>query len=315
MRKFIALFQKIQHQNNTNDLFIGKVDKNKPKRPYLYRGNFPYAPKSMILGGVGLIAAMGEFVRQEEISLLAREVLEALKLSNLYLIKYGNATPFSINHHIIDLAKNSRLKTVIDGLYYAKLYSEDFRSYNNVEYQKFDLMTNRFLQLFSKPAFKDFLSFRAEYPKETEILFNTYFSKMEKINQDIIQSAKSYGKWLNTVAYWAAKNSLPENAGKEDIRQAKAKALIEFESTAFSAKTGTGLISQTVTKAGRLSYSEAPKDAEMFFDAVTSGDLELDTAKNLIIAYSRIRSVESQKMEDSAEENQQEENNTEFNDI
>lgn len=297
--KFIKLFNKMTLEKNTDALKIGNVNKEGksyvPKRPYLYKGNYPNAPKSPILSGVGLIAAIGEFAKEEETSELAKSVLDSLKDATLYIIKYGDAQPFSVNHHVIELAKESKLKELIDGLYYSKLYNQDRRSYNNTEYQKFDLMTSRFLQLFNKAAFSDFMSFRAEYPEKTEILFNIYFNKMETIDKKIIESAKTYGNWLNRVAYITAKNELGENAKPEQIREAKAKALIELESAAFSAKDGTSLIAQTVTRAGRLSFSEAPNDAELFFEKTTSGELTLEQSKNLIIAFSRLMHTSSKK--------------------
>ncbi len=302
MISFVRLFKKMTIMENTKELYFGKVEekdkKYYPKRPSIYHGNFPNAPKSSILGGIGLIAAIGEFAKLEETSELAKSVLESLKNSTLYIIKYGDAQPFSVHHYIIDLAKDSVLKTIIDGLYYSKLYNQDRRTYNNTEYQKFDLMTSRFLQLFNRPAFKDFLSFRAEYPEKTEILFNIFFKKMEKIKPEIIESAKAYGRWLNRVAYIAAKNEIGDGATPEKIREAKAKALIELESAAFSAKDGTALIAQTVTRAGRLSYSEAPKEAELFFEKTASEELSLEQSKNLIIAFSRLKNLPEKEVKE-----------------
>ena len=180
--------------------------------------------------------------------------MESLKGTEIYTIKYGSADVFTYNHHVIDLAKESKLRAIIDSLYYSKLYNQDRRKSSNSEYQKFDLFTSRFLQLFNKAAFRDFLSFRAEYPYNIEILFTTYFTKMEKINLKIVQSAKILGKWLNNVAYIAAKNEVSEESPTywEEINKTKAKVLVELESSIFSAKTGDALLAQAITRAGRL---------------------------------------------------------------
>lgn len=314
MMDFIKLFRKMTSQKNINDIYIGNVSKTetgkgemksvkyKPNRPFIYRGNFPNAPKSTLLGNIGIISAIGELTKDEQTSALAKSVLEDLKGTTIYQIQVGDATPYSINHHVIDLAKSGRLRAIIDSMFYTKLYSQDRRSYSNTEYQKFDLMTSRFLQLFNEPAFKDFLAFRAEYPETTEILFNTYFRKVDMIEPEIIKSAREYGKWLNQVAYFAAKNEIGDKGG-EQLREVKAKALIEIESSAFSAKDGASLIAQTNTRAGRLTGSDAPEAAGLFLEKAASGELTLDKAKNLIIAFSRLRNVPTKSPEnDNAEQ-------------
>ena len=178
---FIKLFKRLRLQKIA-DLMIGKVDtikgqkeSFKPKRPKLFCGNFPNAPQSSALGASALLGAIGEMVKEKDVSDLAKRVLESFKGINFYTFKYGDAQVFQFNHHIIDLAESSCLRSVIDSLYYVTLYNQGIRRADNVEYQKFDLFCSRFLQLFNKPAFKDFLSFRAEYPKELETLLKTYF--------------------------------------------------------------------------------------------------------------------------------------------
>jgi len=216
--------------------------------------------------------------------------LESLKDTEMYLIKYGNAKVFKYNHYVVDLAKDGKLKTIVDSVYYSKLYNQDRRSSTNTEYQKFDLFTSRFLQLFNHSAFKDFLAFRAEYPNEVTILFNTYFTKMEKIDTNIVTSARILGKWLNQVAYFAAKNEIKEGEPNywENLRKMKAKVLVELESSTFSAKSGNALIAQAITRAGRLSGMDAPEGSTLFMEKTASGELPLDAAKNLLIAFSRL---------------------------
>lgn len=299
---FISFYKRMLISQSASDLMIGNVvseesgkgDNKKttysPKRPLIFKGNFPNPPRSSALGAVALLGAIGEFAKEAEYSDQAKRVLESLKNTEMYMVKYGGATVFTYNHHVVDLAKESKLRTIIDSLYYSKLYNQDRRSSTNSEYQKFDLFTSRFLQLFNHAAFKDFLSFRAEYPHEVTTLFNTYFTKMEKIDLEIVQSARILGKWLNKVAYFAAKNEVKQGSPNywEELRKTKAKVLVELESSTFSSKSGNALIAQAITRAGRLSGMDAPEGAALFMEKTATEELPLDAAKNLLIAFSRL---------------------------
>lgn len=297
---FIELYKRIRRSKESDQMYgaviattSGKGENLKTtyeaKRPTIFKGNFPNPPHSSALGGIALLGAIGEFAKEAESSMLGREVLESLKNTTIYMIKYGDATTFSYNNHIIDLAKEGKLKDIVDSLYYSKLYNQTKRS--GAEYQKFDLFTSRFLQLFNHPAFKDFLAFRAEYPDNFELILNTYFIKMEKIDSKIVSSARALGKWLNTVAYYAAKKEVKAGTPnyREELRNVKAKVLIELESSTFSAKKGDALIAQVITRAGRLSGFDAPDTASLFMETAASGELPLDNAKNLLIAFSRLQ--------------------------
>lgn len=302
LKDFIAFFKMMKSTLTGSDLMIGNVvpketgkGENKkitysPKRPLIFRGNFPNPPRSSALGSIALLGAIGEFAKREDVSEQAKRVLDSLKDTEIYLIKYGDAKVFTYNHYVIELAKEGKLKTIVDSLYYSKLYNQDRRSSTNTEYQKFDLFTSRFLQLFNHAAFKDFLAFRAEYPNEVTILFNTYFTKMEKIDSEIVKSARILGKWLNWVAFLAANSEIKEGTSNywEELRKMKAKVLVELESSTFSAKTGNALIAHAITRAGRLSGMDAPEGAALFMEKTASGELPLDDAKNLLIAFSRL---------------------------
>ncbi len=298
---FIYFFRRM-YITKEKDFFIGRVHSKttgrgktqkisyKLERPTIYRGNFPNSPRSTMLGSVALLGAMGEFTKLADYSDQAQRVLNSLKGVAFYQIKSGGARTFSYNHHIIDLASQGKLKTIIDSLYFSKLYNQESRISKDNEYQKFDLFTSRFLQLFNHAAFKDFLAFRAEYPHEITTLLNTYFTKMEKIDLEIVQSARILGKWLNKVAYFAAKNEVKQDTANywEELRKTKAKVLIELESSTFSSKSGDTLIAQAITRAGRLSGMDAPEGAALYMEKTASGELPLDAAKNLLIAFSRL---------------------------
>lgn len=307
MIEFISVFKRMRIRQLDDNLLYGNVgvEKDKqgkiisyfPKRPQIFNGNFPNPPKSSALGSVALLGAIGEFAKQSEVSEKALSVLESLKEATLYMIKYGGATTFTYNHFVVDLAKEAKLRSIVDSLYYSKLYNQDRRTNTNTEYQKFDLFASRFLQLFTPSSFKDFMSFRAEYLEEVKTLFNTYFIKMENIKPEIVASARQLGKWLNLVAYFAAKSEVKEGTANywEEIRKVKSKVLVELESSTFAAKMGDALVAQVVTRAGRLSGMDAPESASLYMEKTMSGELPLDSAKNLLIAFSRLKNKTQSK--------------------
>lgn len=319
LRDFIRLFKRIRIQKLDSSLMVGRVNcvkgktlKYIPKRPNIFNGNFPNAPHCSALGSVALLGSIGEMTKEKDVSELAKKVLESLKDCNFYAIKYGDASVFSFNHSIIRLAERGKLRRIVDSLYYVVLYKEGRRTTNNAfEYQKFDLFASRFLQMFNRPTFKDFLAFRAEYPYDIELLLNTYFCDMEKIDKEIVTSAKELGKWLNYVAYRSAKKEVGTSSKLDDLIKAKAKVLVELESSVFSTKSGDALIAYTITRAGRLSGFDAPAEASLFMEKAASGELPLEQAKNLIIAFSRLKSKKEEADEAYSNDNQSIENESE----
>lgn len=293
MVDFIYVFERMNEQELSGDLMYGKVkrvEKKKnisfePKRPQICRGNFPNAPMSSALGSIALLGAIGEFAKKTNSS-LAMKVLDQLKDVPIYLIKYGNASIFSYHHYIVDLAKAGCLRTIVDSMYHIWIYKEGKRERGNLEYQKLDLFASRFLQSFTRPAFRDFMSIRAEYPSDLFVLLKTYFEKMEKIDSCVVASAKSLGQWLNLLAYKVSK--VEGTYSKDELNALKSKVLIEFESAIFSAKSGDALIAQVMVRAGRLFNSDAPADAVRYMEETASGNLPLDKAKNLLVAFMRL---------------------------
>ena len=71
--------------------------------------------------------------------------------------------------------------------------------------------------------------------------------------------------------------------------------MVELESTAFAAKNGPALISQVVTRAGRLTGMDAPPEAIDFMEATSGGGLRLDDDKNLLVDFSRVRHKKENK--------------------
>ena len=318
---FIKLFKKLFIANSRSDVMTGVVQKQQkkqgkvaytPERPNIFKGNFPNPPRSSALCSIALLGTIGEMIKDSETSPLAKQVIKSLKNANIYMVKYGDASVFTYNHYIIRLASEGSLRQIVDSIYWCTLYNygdrekdepgetEKEKNEKETAYETFDLFAGRFLQLFNRPAFKDFLAFRATYPSALRLLLTTYFEDMEKIDGKVVNSAKEFGRWLNTVAYRAAKKALADEgkSGDEERRKVKAKFLVELESAALAAKTGDALIAQTITRAGRLSNSDAPFAASLFMEQAMSGELEVGKARNLLIAFLRLR----QNKEESAEQ-------------
>lgn len=304
MIDFINLFEKMKNQS-TEKLMVGRIygEDNKPQRPKLFDGNFPNAPSSNSLGAVALLGAIGSWGKTAEDIEWSKNVLSSLENVSIYLIGTKTFQTFKYNHFVIELAKEARLNSIIDSAYYVVLYNQGKRtSKNRNEYNKFDMFLSRFLQLFSIASFKDFLSFRAEYPHQFELLLNKYFINMEKITPEVVKSARELGKWLNYAAYRVADRNIEGNTQDRynKIREQKAKALIEIESSIFSARSGDALIFQAITRAGRASGLDAPAEAELFMTETSTGSIPLESAKHLLIAFSRVRN-KYEKIEKSDE--------------
>jgi hypothetical protein len=302
---FIELFDEMINSHITSKLFEVDIKEDKKyKRPLICYGNYPYAPRNSAFGAVGLLGAIGKWAEEANKTEWAKNVLEKIVKHPMYLISYNKIKQVQFNHHIVQLALHGNLYEYIAGLNNSKLHSEERKSWDNPNYKLFFMMASRFLQLFSKSTFKDFLAFRAEYYLRILPLIKEYF-RMERIEEKIVNSAKELGAWLNYAAYIAARKESNEKEegtfDKEKLRRIKAKALIELESSALSAREPSSLLSQVITRAGRLSGTDAPVEAEEFMKATATGKIDLDTAKDLIIAFLRLStfSKEENKIENN----------------
>ena len=303
-------------RSQTRDLMIGKIvtkdDKKTYMRPNISNGNFPYAPRRPELASAALLGAIGRFAKESNYpNAETKEILEKLKERPLYIVSYGKAQSVSYSHYIVELAMNNRLSSIIDALSGFNAYTSDSKNQKNIQIKRdnFFLFASRFLQLFDKQSFREFISVRGEYPKELRILLITFFRSVMKIDQKVIYSASALGRWLNQVAYFASAN---EKKGKsyQEISDGKAKIIVELESSAFSAKNPSALVTQVITRAGRISGQDAPNEAKLFVQKVIAGELgetekeSLENAKNMIVVFSRIRGSKEETIieEDSANE-------------
>lgn len=276
-----------------------KKEKSLYKRPPIFDGNYPFAPRNSAFGTVGLLAAIGRWAVRAKDENRAENVLNSLIGKPLYVISYDKIFQVQFSHHVINLAIKDKLSTLIDKLafetqIYAEIESKKSR-WDSTNYKLFDLMTNRFLQLFDKPTFQDFLAFRAEYALEVNTLFEEYFMKENKIDREIVLSAKAYGQWLNLTAYLVAKDETKDKSYQDLIKQ-KAKVLVGFESAVMSGETPQDMLHRISTQAGRLLQSDAPAEATKFMDATMSGEIDAKTAQQMLIAYMRLR-TEKEKTE------------------
>ena len=298
-------------RTQTSNLMIGRYQAEQKLNPYsrpkLSNGNFPHAPWKPELASAALLGAIGAFAKEAEYPYSnIEDVLEKLKGAPMYIVSYGKARVVSYNHYVVGLAKDNKLNVIINALHGVRsmLYvPSDSQAVRDRKFDIFVLFASRFLQLFDQRAFKDLLSIRTEYPKELTKLFITFYRRAMKINESLVKAAVVLGRWLNRIAFFAACEELEiDSKNKELVRtksgevsKRKAKIIVELESAAFSAKTATALVSQVITRAGRISGQDAPPEALPFIEAVMSGSLgetekeSLDNAKNMVVAFSRIR--------------------------
>ena len=293
------------------------VVKSEFRRPKIFDGNYPYAPRNTVFGAVGLLAAIGRWgVRANNIS-WAREVLESIAGTYeknghpLYVISYEGIAQVQFTHHIVGLSASGELSEMIDSFARdTRLYADIAGDFPNhyasdlkTSYELFILTVNRFLQLFTQPAFQDFLAMRAEYSSKIEPLFKEYFMEERKINREIVESARVLGQWLNRTAYVVADSEIDQNANDraKKVRQSKAKILVEFESAAMSATSPQDMLYRISTRAGRLLQRDMPAEATRFLDETMIGDLvKPKDALHLLIAYMRLRTT-FEKTENAAD--------------
>jgi hypothetical protein len=301
------------------------VPKSEYRRPPLHGGNYPGSPReAAAFGAAGLLGAIGQWAlsAEEEEREAALRVLDSFAKGPpsakgysgrpLYIVNYDGVTQAQFSHHVVGLAKRGTLADLIDTFHRdARLYTaieEDRPRRDPPGYKLLYLMTSRFLQQFDRPAFRDFLAIRAEYPATTQPLFGEYFMNAQNTPKETVESARALGQWLNRTAYFVAESEtdpkdraarealkLPQNKAKraefyKAVQKAKAKILVEFESAVMSAKTPTDMLHRISTRAGRLLQWDAPPEATNFYDATASATIPFETAQHLLIAYMRLRS-------------------------
>jgi len=286
----------------------------------------PYLQSLSVLGYIGELAKEGDYSSKARKVLEELEVNPVMLVvptpgsESFSIIHYS--------HYIIELAKEGALHEIIDSLFYAKYYKYKglkrtdtsllYKKYGieagenaknvELEYNKFDFYAKNFLTLFNHYTFCEFLSCRMEYPSGIKKILISYFKNMEQINKEIIESAEAFGAWINRSAFTAALSdaypgkswSRLKEETKDDkekwnevnnkVTEKKYKFLTNLESSIFSAADNTSMIANIMTQVGRLSNSDAPEDVKPFMEAVFTSSITLPSAKNLLIAFSRVYS-------------------------
>lgn len=283
--------------------------KSEYRRPRIFNGNYPFAPRQAAFGAAGLLAAIGRWGVEAGQTAWAEKVLTSIAGTKehpgrpLYIVSYDDISQVQFTHHIVGLASAGELSRIIDALTFETQVLSEIeggRRYDSTAYKLFYLMASRFLQLFTRAAFRDFLTTRAEYAPAIKPLFEVYFMDARKIDRRIVESARALGQWLNYVAFRVADADIDEKTPERDtkVRKEKAKILIEFESAAMSAKTPQDMLHRISSRAGRLLQNELPAEAEDFMNETAIGEkINPEDARHLLIAYLRLRSNKTGKPE------------------
>jgi hypothetical protein len=302
MIRFVQLFRDMQDTEQEGGLTLERPEDSNRKRPPLFDGNYPDAPRSAAFGPVGLVGALGQWGKRADIlaetQKAVAETLEQMAGQPVYLVSYDSSLMRQeyIGHHAARLAREHNLPKVLDSLYRARFHNEADNKPDSNNRKNFFRTASRFLQLYTKPAFRDFLAFRVQYDRIFEPIITDFIMSEYQIDRDIVQSARAYGAYLNLVAFLIGKEEVEENEEQEgggtgrDLYEAKARALAQLESTALSARRPSALFAQLNVMAGRQANRDVPPEAERFIEAVNTGEIEFDEAKDLVLAYMRLRS-------------------------
>ena len=320
--EYIAVVRKLV--NNAGEASVtGRIIDGDFKRPGMFRGNYAEAPTGVGLGAVGLLAAIGQYAKRgEELDPdAARHVLEAMADRPIYLIATGGSSQQTYSHHVVGLALSGALLAAAESLWRVHLLSiaykdtPEFKQKNpkwkrrdDPAWKRFKITAENWMRLFSAPYFLDFLAHRAAYPNEFYPLFKAYFMEQQQIDRDVVESAEAFGKRINLAAYIGAQDEVKDdirrkrggmtdqdrNNKSKRYRQAvqnyKNRIITQFESTIGSAKEGAELIARISTIVGRSSGLDFKDEARLFMLQTASGELPVETSKQLATAFMRLRS-------------------------
>lgn len=261
--------------------------------PYLLqnRGTFPDPPPGWSFGTLGVVAGIGSWARKNGFFEDAEPVLEALATRRAYVIDTaGTNRVEAAGSHIVSLAREGVLHNTLTNAW--KITSDA----NEEDLQR---LLRRWLLRFNESYFKDFLAPRAIYPPSFSPLIDAYF--MQDYEEDLIDSARAAAQHVNSQAYHAADGST-----QEAKRENKQTILSGLESMLYDCTDGPELIARISAQVGRLTGSDFPPEAQVFFDRTTAGDFSLEEARNLLVAYMRLRepssNQEASKQEDGGRE-------------
>lgn len=249
---------------------------NDDGKPFLLQneGTFPDPPPGWSFGTLGVIAGIGSWARENGFFDDAEPVLEALARRRVYIIDTsGTSRSETAGSHVATLARKGILRPALDNAWKIQTNAND---------EDVQRVLRRWLLRFNAAYFRDFLSLRATYPRSFSPLFDAYF--MPNYDASLIGSARAAAQHINTQAYHAA-----EGSTKDAKRQNKQTILSGLESTLYDCDDGAELIARISVQVGRLTGADFPAEAQEFFDQTTAGELTLEEARNLLVAYMRLR--------------------------
>jgi len=248
---------------------------NDDGKPYLLqnRGTFPDPPPGWSFGTIGVVAGIGSWARENGFFEDAEPVLEALATGRSYVIDTsGSNRVETAGSHVVRLAREGTLRPALENAWKIE---------TNASEEDVQRLLRRWLLRFNRAYFTDFLSLRATYPRSFSPLIDAYF--MPDYDEDLIASARTAAQHINTQAYHAA-----DGTG-DTKRQNKQTILSSLESMLYDCDSGPELIARISVQVGRLTGSDFPPEAQDFFDRTTAGTLSLEEARNLLVAYMRLR--------------------------
>lgn len=297
MKLFADLFTQM-NSANTEGLMMASISPNsKYYRPKLHRGNYPNAPKSPLFGPVGLLGAMGAWAKRAGKADVFKEVLEEITNHSIYLVSYEGTLMRQerIGHHVARIATEYDIPEILNGLFQVSLYNELDNKPDSPKRQLFFMMAGRFLQLYSRPAFQDFLAFRGQYHVNFLPILEDYFMNEHQISAEIVRAAKVYGTHLNYVAYLAAKDETEKNKTGRNLYAAKSRFLAEMESVVMNAKSTSELFALINVRAGRLSERDVSDEIYPLMEASMTEVIDRKTTQNMVLAFMRLRSPNEPK--------------------
>ncbi|MCS4122817.1 hypothetical protein [Salinibacter ruber] len=252
---------------------------NDDGKPFLLQneGTFPDPPPGWTFGTLGVVAGIGSWARKNGFFDDAKPVLEALANRRVYIIDTsGTNRSETAGSHVATLAREGILRPALENAW---------KIQTNANEEDVQRVLRRWLLRFNPAYFRDFLSLRATYPRSFSPLFDAYF--MPDYDPSLVSSARAAAQHINTQAYHAA-----DGTG-DTKRQNKQTILSSLESTLYDCDDGPELIARISVQVGRLTGADFPPDAQEFFDRTTAGELTLEEARNLLVAYMRLRGTAS----------------------
>ena len=326
---FVQLFAELRvrkqnYQVKNDDMLLAKVDPKdrKYRRPPLFRGNYPNAPRDGSLGAISLVAAIGAWAREggrfshkqkdgteveEPRDEFSRRLLDQLAEKPLYVLSYEEVGQEKYGHHLVNMALEYDLAAIVRAAHHAMPFGVE--KLDDPKFKLYKRFFDRFLQQLDRPTFRDFMAARNEYPYELTPIFIKYMETEHHLSPELITSARAYGQSLNYAAYITAETERQEDIKSKrrerPLSEYKNRILVQFESTILSAKTPTALLSQMGIIVGRLTGREMNGKAGFFMETAAGWpDSQLSLAQELITAFMRLSSYRPKDVSGSVTTNE-----------